>query len=365
MQLAFRPHPLRLRHTFTVAGCSRSATPDVLVTLRHGGLTGYGEASMPPYLGETEASVCAFLRRVDLSAFAAPTSLDDVAAIMDYVDGLDADGGLNGGRNAAAKAAVDIALHDWLGRAVGQPVRRLLGMADAAPIVGTLRPSGATLPTTFTIGIDTPDVVRAKVLEATSGPIRFRRLKVKVGVPGDRDLIRAIRSVTDLPLTVDANQGWTDRAEALDEIGWLAAQGVVMVEQPLPKHRLDDAAWLAERSPLPVVADESCQGPADVARLAGAFHGINIKLMKCGGLRQACRMVAEARRRGMQVMLGCMTETTCAVSAAAQLAAAADWADLDGNLLIADDPFRAPATVTPDGLVAQSDAPGLGLEEKT
>ena len=354
MQLAFRPYPLRLRHTFTVAGCSRSATPDVLVTLRHGGLTGYGEASMPPYLGETEASVCAYLRQVDLSAFAAPTSLDDVAAIMDYVDGLDADGGLNGGRNAAAKAAVDIALHDWLGRAAGQPVRRLLGMADAAP-----------LPTTFTIGIDTPDVVRAKVLEATSGPIRFRRLKVKVGVPGDRDLIRAIRSVTDLPLTVDANQGWTDRAEALDEIGWLAAQGVVMVEQPLPKHRLDDAAWLAERSPLPVGADESCQGPADVARLAGAFHGINIKLMKCGGLRQACRMVAEARRRGMQVMLGCMTETTCAVSAAAQLAAAADWADLDGNLLIADDPFRAPATVTPDGLVAQSDAPGLGLEEKT
>lgn len=353
MQLAFRPYPLQLRHTFTVAGCSRTVTPDVLVTLSHGGLTGYGEASMPPYLGETEASVCAFLSRVNLSAFPAPTCLADVAAIMDYVDSLDADGSLNGGRNAAAKAAVDIALHDWLGRAVGQPVRRLLGLPD-----------GAALESTFTIGIDTPDVVRAKVLEATSGPIRFRRLKVKVGVPGDRDLIRAIRSVTDLPLTVDANQGWTDRAEALDEIAWLADQGVIMVEQPLPKHRTDDAAWLRERSPLPLFADESCQGPADVARLDGVFHGINIKLMKCGGLRQACRMVAEARRRGMQVMLGCMTETTCAVSAAAQLAAEADFADLDGNLLIANDPFRTPATLTPDGLVAQSAAPGLGLEHK-
>ncbi len=336
MHLRFFPYELELRHTFTVASYSRKTTPDVQVEIEYEGFTGYGEASMPPYLGQSVESVTAFLSRVDLGQFSDPFSLED---ILSYVDSLSPG-------DSAAKAAVDIALHDLVGKLLGAPWWKIWGYDPAkAPA------------TTFTIGIDTPEVVREKTLEAAG---KFRMLKAKVGLDGDRELIEAIRSVTSVPLTVDANQGWTDRFKALDMIYWLKEHGVVMVEQPMAVERIDDLAWLTERSPLPVFADESVQRLSDVAALKGVFSGINIKLMKCTGLREAHKMVTLARALGMGVMLGCMTETSCAVSAAAQLSPAVDFADLDGNLLISNDRFEGVGIK--NGNLSLGEAPGIGVE---
>ena len=335
MKLSWAPYELQLRHTFTVATYSRTTTPDVQVRIDYDGFTGYGEASMPPYLGQTVESVCAFLEKVDLGRFSDPFQLED---ILSYVDSLSPG-------DTAAKAAVDIALHDLVGKLLGQPWYRLWGLDPAkAP------------DTTFTIGIDTADVVREKTRECAD---KFNILKVKVGLENDEEMIRTIREVTDLPLAVDANQGWKDREKALDEIFWLAEQGVVMVEQPMAKERLEDNAWITERSPLPIFADESIQRLADIPAIKGAYSGINIKLMKCTGMREAWKMLTYARAEGMRVMVGCMTETSCAVSAAAQLSPAVDFADLDGNLLISNDRF---AGVTVEGgRLVLPDRPGIGL----
>lgn len=335
MRLSFEPYELQLRHTFTVASYSRKTTPDVQVRIDYNGFTGYGEASMPPYLGQTTESVCAFLQKVHLEQFPDPFQLEDILA---YVDSL-SEG------DSAAKAAVDIALHDLVGKLLGQPWFRIWGLNPAkAPC------------TTFTIGIDTPEVVRQKTEECAN---RFRILKVKVGLDNDEQMIRTIRSVTDLPIAVDANQGWKDRQKALDEIFWLKEQGVVMVEQPMAKERLDENAWITERSPLPIYADEAIQRLKDIPSVKGAYHGINIKLMKCTGMREARKMADYARAEGMRVMLGCMTETSCAVSAAAHLSPIADFADLDGNLLISNDLFEG--VTLNDGKLVLPDRPGLGL----
>ena len=335
LKLSFEPYELLLRHTFTVSGNSRNSTPGVQVRLDYEGFTGFGEASMPPYLGQSVQSVCSFLERVDLSSFTDPFLMDD---ILDYVDSL-SEG------DTAAKAAVDIALHDLVGKMMGKPWYRIWG----------LNPAKAPL-TTFTIGIDTPEVVKQKTLECAG---QFRILKVKVGTPSDREMIRAIREVTTLPLAVDANQGWKDCRKALEEIFWLKEQGVVMVEQPMSKESLDDNAWITERSPLPIFADEAVQRLSDVPALKGAYHGINIKLMKCTGMREAWKMLNYARVEGMKVMIGCMTETSCAVSAAAQLSPAVDFADLDGNLLISNDLFSG--VKVKDGQLCLGDAPGIGI----
>ena len=335
MHLSFFPYELQLQHTFTVASYSRTTTPDVQVEIEYDGYVGYGEASMPPYLGHTVESVCAFLQKVNLEQFSDPFQLEDILA---YVDGL-SEG------DAPAKAAIDIALHDLVGKLIGQPWWRLWGL-DAAKAPST----------TFTIGIDTPDVVREKTLECAD---RFNILKVKVGLDSDEEMISTIRSVTDLPLAVDANQGWKDRSQALDEIFWLQEQGVVMVEQPMAIDRLDDIAWITENSPLPIFADESIQRLRDIPGIKGAFTGINIKLMKCTGMREAWKMLNYARAEGMRVMIGCMTETSCACTAAAHLSPAVDFADLDGNLLISNDRFTG-MTVR-DGRMVLPDRPGLGL----
>ena len=335
MQLSWQPYELQLAHTFTVASYSRTTTPDVQVEIHYDGFVGYGEASMPPYLGQTVESVCAFLQKVDLSQYADPFQLEDILA---YVDSLSPG-------DSAAKAAVDIALHDLVGQLLGQPWWRLWGL-DAAKAPDT----------TFTIGIDTPEVVREKTRECAD---RFNILKVKVGLDNDYEMIRTIREITQLPIAVDANQGWKDRQQALDEIFWLQEHGVVMVEQPMPKERLDDNAWITERSPLPIFADEAIQRLADIPSIKGAYTGINIKLMKCTGMREAWKMASYARAEGMHVMVGCMTETSCAVTAAAHLSPLADFADLDGNLLITNDRFRG-MTVN-QGRITLPDAPGLGL----
>jgi len=337
MSLHWQPYELQLRHTFTVASYSRTTTPDVQVEIHYDGLVGYGEASMPPYLGQTVESVCAFLQKVRLDDFADPFQIEEILA---YVDSLSPG-------DTAAKAAVDIALHDLVGKMLGQPWWRLWGL-DAAKAPDT----------TFTIGIDTADVVREKTRECAD---RFNILKVKVGLDNDYEMIRTIREVTDLPIAVDANQGWTDRDKALEEIFWLRDHGVVMVEQPMPKERLDDNAWITEHSPLPVFADEAIQRLADLPSIQGAYTGVNIKLMKSTGMREAWKMANYARAVGMRVMLGCMTETSCAVTAAAQLSPLADFADLDGNLLISNDRFRG--MTVEGGRIILPDAPGLGLEK--
>ena len=335
MKLSFRPYELKLAHVFTVSSYSRTSTPGIQLQIDYEGVTGYGEASMPQYLGQSVESVSRFLARVDLSRFSDPFQLDDILA---YVDPLSPG-------DTAAKAAVDIALHDLVGKLLGAPWYRIWGLnPEKAPS------------TTFTIGIDTPDVVRVKTRECAD---KFKILKVKVGLDNDREMIRTIREITDLPLAVDANQGWKDRDKALDDIFWLKEHGVVMIEQPMAKENMDDNAWITEHSPLPIFADEAVQRLADIPGIKGAYHGINIKLMKCSGMREAWKMANYAKAEGMRVMVGCMTETSCAVSAAAQLSPLADFADLDGNLLITNDLFDGMQVV--NGKITLPDRPGIGI----
>lgn len=335
LEMKFFPYELKLRHVFTVATYSRTTTPDVQVEITYDGVTGYGEASMPQYLGQTVQSVTAFLQKVDLSQFNDPFQLEDILA---YVDSLSPG-------DTAAKAAVDIALHDLVGKLLGAPWYKIWGLnKDKAPS------------TTFTIGIDTADVVKQKTRECAN---QFNILKVKLGRENDKEMIETIRSVTDLPIAVDINQGWKDKEKAIDEIFWLKEHGIVMVEQPMAKEQRDDIAWLTEKSPLPIFADEAIQRLKDIKNVAGAYSGINIKLMKCTGMHEAWKMLNYARAIGMKVMVGCMTETSCAVSAAAQLSPAVDFADLDGNLLISNDRFKGMEVVK--GKITLPDRPGIGV----
>ena len=335
LEMKFFPYELKLRHVFTVATYSRTTTPDVQVEITYDGVTGYGEASMPQYLGQTVQSVTAFLQKVDLSQFNDPFQLEDILA---YVDSLSPG-------DTAAKAAVDIALHDLVGKLLGAPWYKIWG----------LNKDKATS-TTFTIGIDTADVVKQKTRECAN---QFNILKVKLGRENDKEMIETIRSVTDLPIAVDINQGWKDKEKAIDEIFWLKEHGIVMVEQPMPKELRDDIAWLTAKSPLPIFADEAIQRLKDIKNVAGAYSGINIKLMKCTGMHEAWKMLNYARAIGMKVMVGCMTETSCAVSAAAQLSPAVDFADLDGNLLISNDRFKGMEVVK--GKITLPDRPGIGV----
>lgn len=333
-QLRVRPFTLELRNRFTLANSSRTTTPTLLVELERDGRIGYGEAAMPPYLGETPASASAFLQRLPLPRYDDPLA---TAAILADVD-AQAPG------NTAAKAAFDIALHDWLGKALGQPWHRILGLdKHRAP------------KTSYTIGIHPPATVRELAL---ANHERFAAFKLKLGGPEDRAMVEAVRDVCATPIRVDVNQGWTDRDAALREIEWLAGRGVEFVEQPLPKDRRDDLAWLTARSPLPILADEGCVRLADLRDAVGCYHGIVVKLMKCTGLREARTLLEAARVLGLRTMLGCMTETSCAISAAAQLAPLADWADLDGAILVANDPFVG-ATLQA-GAIVPTDLPGIG-----
>lgn len=336
MKLSWVPYELQLQHTFTISGFSRKTTPVVLLKIEYDGLIGYGEASLPPYLGETQASVIDFFKKVDFSAFSDPTQLEE---ILHYVDNI-------AENNTAAKAAIDIALHDLVGKIFNAPWYK----------IWELNPHTAPN-TTFTIGIDNDEVVKQKTKEALS---RFNILKIKVGGKDDKRMIEAIRTVTDLLLAVDANQGWQDKHEALDMIFWLKEKGVVMVEQPLQKNDFDSIAWLTERSPLPIFADESIQRLRDVEKMKGVFSGINIKLMKCTGMREAWKMRELAFALGMKVMIGCMTETSCAISAASHLSAGLDFADLDGALLISNDCFDG--AKLDNGKIMSSSRAGVGIE---
>ncbi|NLX41023.1 MAG: dipeptide epimerase [Bacteroidales bacterium] len=333
----------KMKYTFTISGSSRTTTPIVISRITWNGYAGYGEAAMPPYLGETQASVHEFLKKVAetvLPKFDNPFRIED---IMVEVDKLATN-------NTAAKAAVDIALHDLVGNIMGQPWWKIWGFNPAdAPH------------TCYTIGYDaSDDVVNEKIEEASWTKI----LKVKLGMTEkeDKRMINLIRARTDTVICIDANQGWKDKHYALDMVNWLAERNVNMIEQPMPKLLIEETAWLTERSPLPIIADEACQRLTDIPNLKGAYHGINIKLMKCTGMREAREMVSLANALHMKIMVGCMTETSVAISAAAQISPKVQWADLDGNYLIANDCFDGMKLV--DGRITLEDKPGLGLTKK-
>jgi L-alanine-DL-glutamate epimerase-like enolase superfamily enzyme len=334
MKLTYQPFELLLRHTFTIAKFSRTSTPVMLLKIEHEGQTGFGEASMVPYMGESYESATAFLSKVDARQFKYPFDFESIIAYLDDI----APG------NPAIKAGIDIALHDLDGKLQQKPCWEILGSDPAKMPL-----------TSFTIGIDTPEVIIQKVKENPDCKI----IKVKLGRDSDKDLIRTIRSVTDLPLFVDANQGWTDLQQSLEMTHWLHEQGVLLIEQPMLKTDPDSNAWLTERSPIPIIGDESVQRLPDVTKAKGVYHGINIKLMKSAGMYEAHQMILKARELDLKVMIGCMSETSCATLAAAALAPQCDWADLDGPFLTSNNPYQLPEFV--EGKWVLSDEAGLGI----
>lgn len=337
MELTYQEYELQLKHVFTIAKNSRTTTPDMQVRIHYNGYTGYGEAAMPPYYPENPESAKKFYEQLDLAQFKDPFEMEK---ILDYVDHV-APG------NNFAKASIDIALHDLVGKLMGYPWYQIWGYDKTG-----------TPSTSFTIGIDEPETVKKKTREAD----RFNVLKVKLGGGNDKEMIHSVRSVApEKPLYVDVNGGWKDKHEALDMIHWLKEKGIVFVEQPMPKDQTDDIAWLTENSPLPTIADESIQRISSVMDAYQVYDGINIKLMKCTGMREAHKMLDLARSLGMKVLMGCMVASSCSVTAAAQLSPAIDWADLDGNLLISNDPYEGVKVV--DGKLILPERPGIGIRK--
>ena len=334
MKISCKEFELELKHPFSIAKFTRTSTPLLLLKLNYQGCDGYGEASMVPYMGESYASASAFLAKVDFSRFKHPFNF---AEIHEYLDSLESG-------NPAVKAAIDIALNDLNGKILNQPCYKIFGSdPEKMPV------------TSYTVGIDTPAVIREKLKDADA----FKVIKVKLGRDNDKELIKTIRSVTDLPLYVDANQGWTDRKQAIEMCYWLHDQGVLLIEQPMDKNNIDGNAWLTGRSPIPIIADEAVQRIADLDKLRGAYHGINIKLMKSAGMYEAHQMILKARSFGMKILIGCMSETSIATLAGVALAPLCDWADLDGPWLTKNNPFNAPEMK--DGKYVLNDLPGLGL----
>lgn len=336
MKLTFAPHTLYFRRPFKITHGVRSSTPIVITQLEQDGIIGYGEASMPPYLGESHESVLLFLKKAS-AILKKHNDPFDIENILSEIDRL-------AENNTAAKASVDIALHDLIGKLKNKPCWQLFG-GD----------KNNTPYTTYTLGIDEPEIIKQKVIEGTE----FKIIKVKLNGEDDKLIIETIRSVTDKPIAIDVNQGWTDKHHALEMIHWLNDKNVLFVEQPLPKNNYDDANWLFERSPLPLYADESIQRFPDIDKVKDCFHGINIKLMKCTGMHEAHKIITEARVKKLKILIGCMSETSCAISAAAQLSPLADHADLDGPLLIKNNLFEGVEFI--NGKITLSEMPGIGV----
>lgn len=334
MKLKYYQYDLQLKHTFTIARSSRDLNSVVLVEIEHEGIVGYGEASPSNRYGENAETVKNFLSRIDFSRFEDPFQLE---AIIGYVD-LIAEG------NSSAKAAIDIALHDWIGKKVNLPLYKYWGLDR-----------GKLLKTSFTIGIDKPEVIEQKVREAEEYSI----LKIKLGLENDKEILDAVRRVTQKTIRVDANEGWKTKEIALEKIKWLQDEGVELVEQPLSASDLEGTKWLKERVSIPIIADENCVRLHHVPGLKDVFDGINIKLMKCAGLREAQRMIHTAQACNLKIMMGCMIESSIAISAAAQLFPLIDFADLDGHVLTTNDPFDG--ILIEDGNIILRDRPGIGV----
>jgi L-alanine-DL-glutamate epimerase-like enolase superfamily enzyme len=331
VKLSARIATLELAETFVIARSAQDTADVVYVEIEHDGVTGYGEATPVDRYDQSAESALAYLEAQASLLGDDPWALDEIESRL-------------GSQEPAARAAVDAALHDLQGKLAGVPVWRLLGLRRAGP------------PTSWTIWLGDPEDM-ARRTEAVQG--RFRRLKLKLGGGDGRDVerVQAVRNVTDLPLMVDVNEWWS-LAEALDALPQLAELGVEYCEQPLPA---GDPAGpeLKERSPLPIYVDEDCHVAADVPACAARAHGVNIKLAKSGGIREAVRIANVARAHGLGVMLGCMNESGLAIAAAAQIASLCDHVDLDGNLLLRHDPW--PGVELVDGVQLPSESPGLGV----
>jgi L-alanine-DL-glutamate epimerase-like enolase superfamily enzyme len=328
-----RTATLELAETFVISRSASDTSDTVVVEIRHSGVSGFGEAAPVDRYGESAASALAYVEEH------ASLLGDDPFAVEDVMERLPA-------REYAARGAVEAALHDLQGKLLGQPVWRLLGLPRAGP------------PTSWTIWLGDPDDM-ARRAEAALG--RFRRLKLKLGAGDGLDLerVRAVAGVAGgAPLQVDVNEGWS-ADEALDNLRQLAELGVEYCEQPIPAEEVPSHPELRTESPVPIYLDENCHTLADVADCARLAHGINVKLAKTGGIREALRMVHAARALGLGCMLGCMVESGLGISAAAQIASLFDHVDLDGNLLLAHDPW--PGVQLVDGVQLPAEAPGLGV----
>lgn len=337
MKLSFSRFDLKLKHTFTISRSSRDIATVVFVELELDGITGVGEAAPSRRYGETIETVEEFLRKIDLTKFQNPFQIEN---ILHYVDNL-AEG------NYAAKAAIDLALHDWIGKKLKVPLYKYWGLDKTK-----------TPLTSFTIGIDAPDVIEKKIHEAEEYPI----LKIKLGGSNDKGIMETIRNVTKKTLRVDANEGWKTKEVAVEKIKWLEQEGVEFVEQPMPADDLAGTSWVRERVNLPLIADENSIRLHDVPKLQGVFDGINIKLMKCTGLREGMKMIHTARACGLKIMAGCMIESSVAISAAAQFSPLIDYADLDGHVLTTNDPFDGVTIV--GGKLILPDRPGIGAVKR-
>ncbi len=329
---------LELKHTWTIAGGSATFKENVLVFYERDGLTGIGEAAHLT-VGEhtAEKTLRAVAALIPLYETIDPFAFADLPEQARQV--ADA--------TPPARAAIEMALMDWVGRKLNLPLHRAFGLnAGRAPA------------TSFSIGLDTPEVMRQKVLEA--GP--YHIIKVKLGRSDDEEIIKTIRTATDKPIRVDANEGWADKENAIKKMEWLEKQNIEFVEQPLPRRMIEETRWLKERTRLPIVADESVFIARDIPAIAGAFSGVNIKLMKAGGVLEALRMAQVANACNLDVMFGCMLETSIAITAAVQLQSLARWVDLDGNLLLNYDPFDG--AVMNGGRWQATDRPGLGVNPK-
>lgn len=325
---------LKTKHPFKIARGSHDTFRTVLVrVIDHDGMEGWGEATPQRFYGETCETVLAAL---DAYATVMPTDafhLEDAERALEKA--------MIG--NNSARAALSTALHDLVGKRLGVPIWKLWGLdAAKAPI------------STFTIGIDTPEMIKKKVVEAAQYPV----LKIKLGLDNDLEILRAIREVTDRELRVDANCGWT-RKHAIRMLPVLEEFGVTVLEQPLVAQDLEGLAAVARASRIPVIVDESCLVATDIPRLVGLVDGINIKLAKTGSLREAVRMIAIARAHHLMVMVGCMIESSIGITAAAQFTPLVDIADLDGAALLAGDPYVG-ATIA-NGQIALPSSPGLGV----
>lgn len=328
---------LMLRHTWTTTMSSSEYRDTVQFEYRRDGVAGHGEGA--PIIRYQEFPASAMKA---IEAIATQIEAGDPWMYRKFL--AQVRGALGEGQHAAM-AAVDIAIFDWLGKKMGMPLYRFLGLDPAdAPV------------TDFSIGIDTPEITRQKTREAEDFPV----LKVKVGLQTDEATIEAVRSVTNKPIRVDANEGWTDKEEAIRKINWLESQGVVYVEQPMPAHMLDETRYVRSKVHLPIIADEACTDAAMIPRLVDAYDGINVKLDKSGGILEACRWIEIARAMRMKVMIGCMVSSSCTVTAAAHLSPLVDYADLDGNLLVANDPWHG--VQVKKGKLLLPSGPGLGLE---
>ena len=328
---------LKLRHTWTTTMSSSEYRDTLSVRFNVQGVEGVGEgAPIVRYKETAEGARDAVESIRSLLISADPWKFEKLMpSVFREVQG-----------QYAAKAAVDIALFDWIGKKLGVPLYRYFGLDAAdAPL------------TTFSIGIDTPETTRAKVREAHQFPI----LKIKVGLDTDEATIEAVRNVTKKPLRVDANEGWKDKEEAVRKINWLETQGVEFVEQPMPAAMLEETRWVRSHVHIPIIADEACLGPAAVPKLVDSYDGVNVKLDKCGGILEAKRTIDIAKALGMKTMLGCMVSSSVSVTAAAHLSPLVDYADLDGNLLISNDPFSG--VQVHEGKLVLPDGPGLGLTQ--